>query len=153
MSLDKSGLPRIIPYSLRVFLLLNKEDLSTMKNVYGCLASCLSIYRVVKWFPEPDINSIIAPFNGTNSTISQPLLRAAFTDLLDSPTTAKSKSWVSIESFRRSVLMIKPIFHLSENSGPNGGPATLSSWYDAFALFHHPGLISKLLYLYWIHGS
>lgn len=146
VSLDRNGLPRIIPLNLRLILADNENQFEEIRGVIGGVLTFLSMYRIIGWFPKVDLKSILDPFNGTTRSFEPQLLAGALGDLLKSSRTAQKK-W-TITSLNAVFRGHKVKLHLSESAGPNGGPSTLGLWYDAFAFLHNPKKLLAVIAFY-----
>jgi len=113
---DFSGLPTIIPLSLRLAL---REPAGNV-NIVRVTLCVLSVFRVFKVPVKPSLESIIAPFNGIASTYDCLVIRKALNKL---------NLKVKFSIFRGFI---------SESAGPNSRYATWGSSLDALAFLEYP---------------
>jgi len=114
---DSTGLPTIIPLSLRIAFRSYKENIGIVR-VTLCI---LSVYRVFKVPVKPDLDSIIRPFEGLASTF--PCLRISKAlKMLDLRA-------IKFSSFRGFI---------SEAAGPNTKFSTWGATIDALAFIEYP---------------
>jgi hypothetical protein len=132
VSVDKSGLPKLLPFHLRTRLLLIKSDQSFKDHqalIVG-ISTILSLYRVVKYFPIVDYSSIESPFSGVTTSFNLNLIEDSMISIINAAKGNGSKI-VNLHSLRHSALREKGKLLLSESAGPSYGPATLGSVHDA----------------------
>lgn len=67
---NPSGIPKIIPAELRVKILNDR------RVFIGCL-TLLGVHRVIKWFPNIDLSTILDPFKGTSKVLSDDKIKIA----------------------------------------------------------------------------
>jgi hypothetical protein len=78
---DKHGFPVIIPKLLRDSILFKELPTHKRKKLIGALLTCLSIHRVFPTKVDPDLSTIIAPFNGLSQTLDSSLLIKSLKEL------------------------------------------------------------------------
>jgi hypothetical protein len=113
---DFSGLPTIIPLSLRLAL---REPAGNV-NIVRVTLCVLSVFRVFKVPVKPSLESIISPFNGLARTYDYLVIRKALNKL---------NLKVKFSIFRGFI---------SESAGPNSRFATWGSTLDALAFIEYP---------------
>jgi hypothetical protein len=113
---DFSGLPTIIPLSLRLAL---REPAGNV-NIVRVTLCVLSVFRVFKVPVKPSLESIISPFNGIARTYDYLVIRKALNKL---------NLKVKFSIFRGFI---------SESAGPNSRFATWGSTLDALAFIEYP---------------
>lgn len=124
ISLDKSGLPRLLPISVRD----NIKD----RKVFILVQSILGLHRLIKWWPKVDYSTITSPFNGISPTLDPQLLLMAKVNLLK-----LCMPKLSDKTLQKWKLRLEPIKGLQiESSGPNGKVSWLQVVDDACA-FHN----------------
>lgn len=113
---DFSGLPTIIPLSLRLAL---REPAGNV-NIVRVTLCVLSVFRVFKVPVKPSLESIITPFNGIARTYDYLIIRKALNKL---------NLKVKFSIFKGFI---------SESAGPNSRFATWGSSIDALAFIEYP---------------
>lgn len=113
---DFSGLPTIIPLSLRLAL----REPARNVNIVRVTLCVLSVFRIFKVPVKPSLESIISPFNGIARTYDYLIIRKALNKL---------NLKVKFSIFRGFI---------SESAGPNSRFATWGSSLDALAFLEYP---------------
>jgi hypothetical protein len=133
VSLDKLGLPRIIPVQLRMLL----GD----RRVFVFTSTLLSIFRVINFFPKVDLDSIIRPFKGISRTLDRNLLANGLLRLY----RVKYGDTVSVLPKQK----LRTIRSLSvQTAGPNCSISNSGVLLDACALVKHPFVLLSVYRLY-----
>jgi hypothetical protein len=115
--LDHTGLPTIIPLSLRK--ILRNRDLINDRLVIVCILTCLSVFRVFHIKTKVNLDTIVSPFTGVKTTLNKEVLRLALNDLLVQPLVIKSPKPLKLET-----------------SGPNSIKSTWAASVDAIAFLY-----------------
>jgi hypothetical protein len=121
ISLDSSGLPKILPIGLRVFL--REKDLVSKGKIIGSILTLINIYRVFPTKVKPDLETIIAPFSGFSRTLDQALVERGVKDFIGSKKFSKY--------FKITLIG-------GESAGPNSFHAVWGAAMDVFAFIHNP---------------
>jgi len=178
VSLDKYGLPKILPLPLReelrkyidstsVYGGLPVHDVNYIKPVINpnwsqkrivSVLSILSIFRVLKTSVKPSVKTIIAPFTGTMTTFSKDLIQEGILALAQ-PVKIGNKWNATLKKLEPkfkpgipfSVKIGSFIPHMSPKSGPNGSLSTWCAALDAFAFMHEPK--KALVLLGWMYDQ
>jgi hypothetical protein len=140
ISVDKSGLPRIIPAPLRQLARKNQ-------NVLFGIFSILGLHRIIKYEPKVDISTITKPFLGLSKTVAMSKLLVAKGNLLKLAGFSPSKA----SNFSLKVGRIKGL--IIEKAGPNGPSAFRRILIDAFALYQDFNLLVTLSKWYIRYGG
>jgi hypothetical protein len=131
VSVDLNGLPRIIPVNLRKKL----DD----RRIYVFVATILCIHRVIKWFPDVSLNTIIDRFDGISTTFSASEIKRSLANL-------KNISLTPMSYPRLGKLKMEALS--SESAGPNSNYANSGVILDAIALIKYPSALLNLIRLY-----
>jgi hypothetical protein len=140
VSLDKSGLPRIIPAPLR-------ELIKGHKTVLLGVFSVLGLHRIIEYKPKVDLSTIEAPFTGVSRTVSSSKLEFAKMRLLALAGFSKKDSInfkLRLPSIRGKLIV---------KAGPNGPKAFTKLFVDAFALTNDFALLFALSKWYIRYGG
>jgi hypothetical protein len=140
ISVDSSGLPRIIPVPLRRLIRSNK-------NVLLGVLSVLGLHRIIKYEPKVDTGTITKPFIGVGKTVSVIKLNSAINNLLQLAGLSKSNS----SNFRLKLSGIRGL--IVEKAGPNGPAAFRRIFIDAIALMNDFNLLLTLSKWYCKYGG
>lgn len=141
VSIDKAGIPKLIPAYLRSILLQDRL-------VFVVVQTILGIHRLIAWNPKVDFSTIVDPHNGIIKTISLDRLSIAKSHLLK---IAFGLNRRKSNQFRLS--LPKARFSLINSAGPNGPISSLMVIDDAIALSLNPKyLIYVLLMLIRLRG-
>jgi len=120
--IDCKGLPVIIPFPIRQFLNLEKEN----GNIVRATLTLLSLFRVFKTTVKPDFSSITGDFTGLSTSLQ---IRTVVKKLF--------RGWIiNINNIRGFI---------SESAGPNASKATAGAAFDAIALMHFPTQFREVL--------
>jgi len=111
---DSSGLPTLIPLSLRELIRKKRESKVQM------LLTLLSVFRVMPSVQKPKFSTITAPFTGTSEVLDDGELKLAIRDL-GVRLRIKDHSLIKLES-----------------AGPHGRKSAWCSNADLVALVQHP---------------
>jgi hypothetical protein len=124
VSVDRNGLPKIIPWGLRMFLISYLEQRTLLTTlVLRSVLTVLSFYRVLQYRQLPNLASITDAFRGVSDTL-------------------EIKELTTVLAWFPRILLKPAKLTLSESKGPNGPRATWFSGADAIAL----GLNPKILF-------
>jgi hypothetical protein len=137
ISIDKHGLPKVLPLEIRHFL--KDCDLSKDSKSVGAILSLLSIFRVFPTHVKPKLDTIVSDFTGSIKTFSSNKLKLACSDLL------------------KGCIKREPNFDCKiiggESAGPNGFKAAWTSGIDALAFIHEPKLLYSLSLWFWRYSK
>lgn len=127
VSLDKRGLPRIIPIELR-----NRMD---NRACFLAVSSILALYRVMPWWPKVSLETILAPFEGLSKTFDVKIL------------TKGKDNLCKLAGLRRGfrLKMLKSRALNIQTAGPNGKVSLDSSFIDGMALLSYPRVLLAVL--------
>nr|UYL94479.1 MAG: RNA-dependent RNA polymerase [Leptosphaeria biglobosa mitovirus 2] len=121
VKVDMLGLPKIIPFHLRKFLINFKNTKGSQREVIGIL-TVLSIFRVFPTRVKPSLSSVTQPFNGLFRTFTVP-----------------KEVYKELGLSQKSLCHLRPAKLINaESSGPNSYKAIWGGVIDALALLHHP---------------
>nr|UJQ92599.1 MAG: putative RNA-dependent RNA polymerase [Mitoviridae sp.] len=121
---DPTGLPKIIPGSLRTLMRLDRSGSRNYLVIRGVL-TVLSFYRIIKCKPILKLETITSPFKGLYKTVPQEELWRAIKVL---PMTRQKLVWHQPRSR----------YFISESSGPNNKFASWGAPLDAVAFLRSP---------------
>jgi len=127
LKLDHTGLPTIIPLSLRK--ILRNADLIKDKKIIVCILSILSMFRVFPTSPSPSLDTIVSEFTGTTRCFESTVVKKALRDL-------------SIHTLR----LKSPTLLKLETSSPNSIKSSWSASLEALAFYNPKALIGLLYY-------
>ncbi|QKI79963.1 RNA-dependent RNA polymerase [Erysiphe necator associated mitovirus 15] len=129
VSLDKGGLPRIIPIELRRCIV--RRD----RAVFLSCITFLALHRAISWWPKVDLSTVTAPFCGRFRSLDRSVL-------LKGMYGVNALAGRKIDS---GLKMLAPRFLNILTSSPNGRVSLSSSWLDAGAFLYHPKTLFALL--------
>lgn len=123
ISITGKGLPKLIPLTLRKFMIAGKlRDSTEGKLVVRAVLTVLSIYRVMGARPVVKLGTITDPFKGTSCTLPQYEID-------------RSVHLLGLKMLR---LQQPDLFTISESAGPNYAKATYGAPLDAIAYIRYP---------------
>lgn len=96
ISLDRTGLPTIIPLSLRK--ILHNADLIKDRKIIVCILTILSMFRVFPTSPVPELDTIVSPFSGLIKSFDSFFIKRALQDLSIHTLKIKSPSLLKLET-------------------------------------------------------
>jgi hypothetical protein len=131
VSLNSTGLPNIIPRSLRN----NISD----RRVFILICTSLAIFRVISYFPDVDLSTITGPFTGLTRTFEHNVITKSLMHLRN--ISLDKYSFPRLSRMRMSSLSF-------ESAGPNSSYANSGIVLDALSLIKYPSALYHLLHLY-----
>nr|UPW42221.1 MAG: putative RNA dependent RNA polymerase [Jiangsu mito-like virus 14] len=94
VKVDHTGLPTIIPLSLRIAL----RDYRNNQVLVACILSLLSVFRVFPTKVKPSLGTIIAPFDGVTRTFDSTAISLALAELIPKPVPIKPARLLKLET-------------------------------------------------------
>ena len=136
ISVDKHGIPKLIPPAIRRILLSDRK-------LFVTTASLLAVHRLLKWWPAVDYSTIVDPFNGKSPTLDPSSLERAKGELMSfSVLGSQGRSFPRFKDFKLRIPQARPL--RIEKSGPNGKWSWSQAVEDAFAFYLEPKLLITL---------
>lgn len=136
VKVDDKGYPKIIPVILR-------NQLHGSKSLYISVLTILGLHRVIPYWPDVDLASIVNPFNGISKTLDLPLLIRAKSNLCKLAKLPKG--------YKLKLAIPKGLVLLS--AGPNHKHSQWSVIEDALAFYHEPKVLLCILRWFIINKS
>lgn len=133
---DKLGYPKIIPAKLRTAFL-------TRRKLFVACTTLLGLHRLIPWWPDVSLETILDPFKGVSRELDAELLFEAKRHLMQHSTLSEGVPSSRRNKFRLKLEPCRPL--RIEKSGPNGKWNWGNAVEDAFAFYTHPLYLIQVL--------
>jgi hypothetical protein len=122
-----SRIPLIIPGRIR-------KNMLTDRRLYITTMTILGIHRIIPWWPEVDLKSIVSDFNGRYQSMASDLILRS---------KLKLCALAKVSNYRFTDLKARSLF--PQSSGPNMSNASWGVFLDTIGLVKSPGYLWILL--------